>query len=177
MILQQYKAIIFCVVCLTAVGVVTDMRDCPIGSATVDGPRGYLLGGLAAMGQHASGTDNCPWVIRAKPGQQISIQLYDFAAWRNPKWAAAHHDSSSSASCAVDIVFREGGSVESARVCSGTSGGYQLQQQQQRERPVFTSRGSELHVHVVASRSTEVANFLLKYEGTHKLTITSSLAR
>lgn len=66
--------------------------------------------------------------------------------------------------CSVDVVFREMDAIDSVHVCGGGQG--QGQQGQQRELPVFTSTSSELRVHVVAVPNVDVANFLLKYEGT-----------
>lgn len=66
------------------------MRDCPTGVADVEGPRGYLLGGLTAMGQYVSGTEHCPWVVKVRPGQKIRVVLFHFAVWRNPKVCFPH---------------------------------------------------------------------------------------
>ena len=135
-----------------AVGVLAEGRDCPTGTAYVDGPRGYLLGGAAATSQQVSGTDRCPWIIRVQPGQKVRILLYDFSAWRNPKKLLTAENSEN---CPAYAVFRELDAVQYESVCNGHG----------REKLVYFSKGSEVHVNIVASKNTDSVNFLLKYEG------------
>ena len=51
--------------------------QCQYGYATVSPPSGYLSSQAAS--EHGPGTPNCPWLIKAQPGQKINVTLLDFS--------------------------------------------------------------------------------------------------
>ena len=110
-----------------------------------------LLTSLTAQ-QQGLGTDSCPWVIYAQPGQLVNITLWDFT--QGP--------GSDSPYCRVYASITDLGSRTSKNVvaCDGEA----------TVKRVYTSKGQRVAVEVtflVSSQADPAENnfFALKYEG------------
>ena len=137
---------------------------------------GYLSSVItASTGVGAAG---CPWLLRARPGQRISLSLLDFtvAGRRPPPSQSAENEAMlkpppSSQRCVRLAVIREvSGTYRRGdrEICSlrvGDAG---------RERSVYLSDSNELEVVITSQYDVDISHdddnpiFLLRYDGTSR---------
>ena len=61
------------------------------GFLHVKPPSGYIAS--VATEQHGFGSSQCPWAIRAQPGQRINITLIDFSLIPGTSYTSGEHGS------------------------------------------------------------------------------------
>lgn len=155
------------------------------------GPSPHLVSAVSGTGYLSSvitdrtgvGTADCPWLLRAGPGQRISLSLLDFtAAGRRPPSSQSAENEAvlkpppSSQRCMRLAVVREmSGTYQRGdrEICSmrpGDGG---------RERSVYLSEANELEVMIASQRrlvdisADDAAIFLLRYDGTSHYDVTT----
>lgn len=145
------------------------------------GPSSHLVSVVSGTGYLSSavtdrtgvGTADCPWLLRAGPGQRISLSLLDFtAAGRRPppseNEAALKRPPSSHRCVRLAVVREVSGTYRRGdrEVCSTQPG------DGGRERSVYLSEANELEITIAtrrgidASANNDDAIFLLRYDGT-----------
>ena len=133
---------------------VTKVSDDRCGSechyVRVTEPAGYLAS--ITTEETGCGTPQCPWLIRAQPGQRINITLINFS-WERPE------DVSPSKRCTVYATIKEESAVKPTTVCSS----------QERELHVYTSLSNSVTLRIVGKDKglKTPQQFLFKYEGSY----------
>ena len=108
------------------------------------------------------GSSNCPWLVKAEQGQQISISLWDFAVWSSDKGSISQQSPDKSGLCHIYAYVEEYGTGSSVTLCGGAT----------RESVVYTSETNAIVVKVPNPRlSNPPAYFLLKYEGKYQCVV------
>ena len=126
---------------------------------------GYILSSVTA--KTGLGSRNCPWLIKAKPGQRINVTVYDFSSRSRTDDVAKKsliQGTASKAICPVYATLSEGGKMFGGVLDTTRIG---ICGSEKRRRWVYTSRGSSLSVKMVnmSADSAKNINFMLKYEG------------
>ena len=93
------------------------------------------------------GSSRSPWIISAKPGQNIQLDLIDFEA-------DSPSTSFMSCSSVYGFVLEKSLGINYT-VCGG----------QHRERILYTSKTNSIEVHLSPKERRKGANFLIHYEG------------
>ena len=130
---------------------------------TVTSQHGYLAKVITVKTQH--GSADCPWKLRASPGQTLNITLWDFAV--TPSYSlspSSYNDGSPIGVCHVTAVIRERPLARGHTVCGG----------EQRIKHVFTSQTNEVDIRILGGNSNAENNaqyFLLEFQGEFFLTI------
>lgn len=109
-----------------------------------------LLGGLGSV--------NCPWVVRAQPGQRISLSLLNlFRSEDSFNLLPGFEDSLGRPDVCYEFAsLRDGGQVKSLTSCGG----------EDRVSNVYLSRSNEIKIQFVNPNVLEtLGTYLLKYEG------------
>ena len=95
------------------------------------------------------GTDSCPWLIQAQPGQRINITLLDFAIDTETKPTRPIDY------CRAYAIIRDHQTGRSTTVCGGHV----------RESVVYLSQSNSVEVRIIrTAKRDDVDHFLLKYE-------------
>ena len=145
----------------------TTSLNCPSdGYQEVTKSKGFLP--ITTTGQ--IGTNSCPWLIHAKPGQRINITLYDFGIWQR---RANQLDSSSDGggivgggysdfgedhrpACRAHLRFSEEVEESSVDLCGSDA----------RSRHVFLSSGHFAEVYLDTNNPRiEPSGFLIQHQG------------
>jgi len=153
------------------------------------GPTSHLVSAVNGTGYLSSlitartgvGTAECPWLLRAGPGQRISLSLLDFTVARrrtppSENEAVVKPPPPSSQRCVRLAVIREASATYQRRgdreVCSTGSG------DGGRERAVYLSSSNELEV-LISSTNIAAGStiFLLRYDGTSRYDVTTGAPR
>lgn len=93
----------------------------------------------------ALGSADCPWLIKAAPGQRVNVSLVDFAV-----------TPGIGETCHAYAIIRERDPTRTNTICSG----------EQRERHIYMSLSDTVEIRVLPIQgSTKRRYFLLKYEG------------
>jgi hypothetical protein len=101
------------------------------------------------------GLPGCPWIVRARNGQNLRISLYDFSLasrYKSESWLNMDGDREY---CYVYAVIREQNGKKEATVCAGN----------QRETVVYSSTTSQVEIILLDVDKDSAQNFIFKYEG------------
>ncbi|KAI0237453.1 hypothetical protein LSAT2_012020 [Lamellibrachia satsuma] len=82
------------------------------------------------------GSSNCPWLLKAEEGQQISISLWDFAVWSSDTGSISQQSPEKSGLCHIYAYVEEYGTGSSVTLCGGAT----------RESVVYTSETNAIVV-------------------------------
>ena len=140
--------------------------SCPhILTLTPDEPSGYFFLPSRSTMDLASGSQACPWVIRASKGQTITLTIYDFSFYdeaggpKLPERSPGGHDP-----CDTLISVEDSGrdQVDPLKPCS-------TQGVRNRANQLYTSLGDQLSVYYYPPAfSTYTVNFMIQYEGQYQ---------
>ena len=103
----------------------------------------------------ACGSIDCPWVIQAKPGQKIRLDLYDFNTYYSDSGQSVNKlGVDFSHTCHVYVIIKE--ERNSMTACAEGI----------RQRHIYTTDSNRVEIRVVTKRkSTAETQFLLNYTG------------
>ncbi len=123
--------------------------QCPqSGSTKVTGSRGFLSSRVTD--QTGCGSVSHPWLIDVSSGQQVKVDLIDFAATVDLGYTQDH------SSCNVYGYISEASSGANISICGGLA----------REREVYTSSSNLVQIQITDLQTRgNGGKFLLKYEG------------
>ncbi len=120
------------------------------GIVRVTEPSGVIAS--VVVSELKSGSQPCPWIIQALPGQKINITLLDFGSTQDDV------SSSYRPSCHKYGIIRERDVTSPTIVCSDKV----------KERNLFLSQTNRVEIQFEHRRSGDDApHFLLKYNGKH----------
>lgn len=144
--------------CVRAVSV--KKEDCSRRNSVADVPvlgTGYVASVVTE--ETGCGSTEVPWILRASPGQQIRLRMYDFAvAGRDPDQTADQYPRV----CQVYAVVKETPVRTSETICGGD----------EREQTVYASVTNQLELRMVAAsvapkkNQTRRVHYMIRYEVT-----------
>lgn len=123
----------------------------------LEGTSGFLASSSNIQADFSAGTSQCPWRIKVKPGQRVSIKLFNLGQW------FTEEDKSSPGSIVRpgDICYELAKAMENSgeRSITACNAG-------ERESLVYNSDTNILSVYLIDRDMIQsVGPFLLKYEG------------
>ena len=120
-------------------------------------PRGYLASAVSE--DYGLGTIECPWVVRASPGQRITFSLRYFGTEAGGDTRVR---GGSMGLCYDLVTFREAGTEQQTMTtCDGLHS----------EREVLASRTNEVQIQLVGKMQLRtLGKFVIRYQGLHYYT-------
>ena len=130
------------------------------GYIDIEGTEGFLASSSNIQADFLAGTAQCPWRIRVKPGQRVSIKLFNLGQWFTEE-DLLKTPSGSSIRRPGDICYELAKAVESSGEQSITACN-----DGERESLVYNSESNVLSVYLIDRDMIQsVGPFLLKYQG------------
>lgn len=143
-------------VAVAGVGLPVCPRD---GKVVVSGSSGYVSNGVGPY-RTLIGSEACPWMVKVKPGQRMTLRLIVLYS-SLPHWKAATagmgegdgDEEEGTFVCSATFVLQERDApVKKYGVCAGKS----------RERHLYTSAGNEITLHISRDQTTNKEDQLLE---------------